>query len=288
MSKSKRKTYGEIFDSPEAFIRAVETRPIAPKWRKHTCLSKATEPKYTEFTGTKSIEEAIHLARYGWPEGRKYMSEAMAEISSIASMSAIPATQMDVAGQYPVAALAAAGDPECMVTPMPVEDRVKSTVKMLVNIALPGSTKEKNINNCGGAICTVIDNLETQGHRVELTLIDNIQTNDKIGDFFAPGLIAKQASEALDINTIAFWLSHPSALRRLMFRAIEWDDARICLYRSYGAVRPVCLSDFPDYDLVIDNLTLTGRCTSPQSAIDAVTEEINAQKDKHDKTKEAA
>ena len=92
--------YVYTFDRLSEFVNAVDVpRP------KYVASSTAWEID-REFCGA-TREAAFDMARMGWPEGRRNMVEAMAQARP--SIALAPAFMMDVAGAYPIAALAAAG-----------------------------------------------------------------------------------------------------------------------------------------------------------------------------------
>lgn len=198
----------------EALLREA-TKPTLSFYGKGAAYSNGRD-----FTGTSSFDEAVKLARCGWPEGRKLMVEAMA--SAATTTARVADYVMDVAGAYPVAALAAAGDPACMVCPAPVSDRVKPIIRLAVNRCASARYDEAELRSYGAAVASYVDALEGSGFRVEIDACVPL-TASGVGPTNLSCII-KQAHEPLEVDRIAFCLTHPSYLRRIMFGVIQSRD----------------------------------------------------------------
>jgi hypothetical protein len=170
-----------------------------------------------EFSGTRNFEQALDLAEKGWPEGRKKLMTAMATAQS--SPTFTPAITMDVAGAYPIAALAAAGDPCSMVDLAPVEDRVRPVVRLLIQRAGSAAYSVDEFMSYGAAIMSYIEGLEGAGFRCEITLCfaSNL-TSD--GDQCLTVLV-KRAEEPIELDRMAFVMVHPAMFRRICFAVYE-------------------------------------------------------------------
>jgi hypothetical protein len=165
------------------------------------------------FTGTDTFAEATGLARDGWPEGRAKMVRAMSAASALPEPT--PSYQMDVAGAFPVAAYASAGDPQSMWSPLPVSEQNKPILRIAVNIWASSAYDPPEFTNFGAAVLSYVDGLEAAGYRVELTAVCHAAS--RVKKFWTARVPLKGPDEALDIDRVAYFLTHPSALRRLMF-----------------------------------------------------------------------
>jgi hypothetical protein len=95
-----------VYDNLGSFIADAKRTPL-----NSNPSSRATSGEFNgEWSGTKTFEEAVDLAINGWPEGRKRLMTAMAAAQSAPAFT--PSLAMDVAGAYPIAALAEAPDPD--------------------------------------------------------------------------------------------------------------------------------------------------------------------------------
>lgn len=196
------------FDSLGEFIAAADVpRPVNP-------ASDTAWNVYHDDWAGGSREGAFDKARHGWPEGRAKMVDAMAKARP--SVSLPPAFTMDVAGAYPDPAAAAAGAPDCMVSFDPVEVRHKPIVRIAVNVWASGAYEPNEFTNYGAAVLSYIDAIESSGFRVELTMLCHCKMS-RTKDTYSGRVMIKRAEEPLDIDRVAFCLTHPSMLRRLWF-----------------------------------------------------------------------
>lgn len=169
-----------------------------------------------QWSGTDTFEEAVDLAIHGWPEGRKLLMTAMSEAQSAPRMT--PSMMMDVAGAYPVPALAAAGDPCSMVDLSPIEDRVRPIVRLVVQRGGSAAYEPNEFLNYGAAVLSYIEGLEAASFRVEI----EVSFAAKIGDIdHYLSVIAKRAEEPMEMDRLAYVLTHPAFFRRIAFGVKE-------------------------------------------------------------------
>lgn len=169
-----------------------------------------------KWSGTSTFAEAIDLAVNGWAEGCKRLMTAMAAAQSAPSLT--PALVMDVAGAYPIAALAAAGDPCSMVDLQPVEDRVRPIVRLVVQRGGSAAYDPEEFMNYGAAVLSYIEGLEAASFRVEIEVA--FAANIPPVDHYL-SVIVKRAEEPLEIDRLAYVLTHPAFFRRIGFAVKE-------------------------------------------------------------------
>jgi hypothetical protein len=188
-----------------------------------------------EFSGTRNFEQALDLAEKGWAEGRNKLMTAMA--TAQASPAFTPAITMDVAGAYPIAALAAAGDPCSMVDLAPVEDRVRPVVRLLIQRAGSAAYDVKEFMNYGAAIMSYVEGLEGAGFRCEITVCFASDFHSD-GDQFMTVLV-KRAEEPIELDRMAFVMVHPSMFRRIAFAVCEATEglSDVLSRNAYGYSR---------------------------------------------------
>lgn len=211
------KKHNFTFDSVESFAREA-SRGAAGEGAAWT-RNRQSKGKNADFSGTESFEEAARLARHGWPEGRARMVKGVEAVASSPAFERAAALFFDVAGAYPVAALAAAGVPECMVSPAPVSERARPIVRIAVSGSVSYNYGANEIFAYGAALLGVIDALETAEFRVELSVIFPAKAYN--GDKLCVAVRIKDAPDALDLDRAAFMLAHASTLRRLVFGVME-------------------------------------------------------------------
>ena len=98
------------FDSLDALVTAAS----APS----SWATRDSREGEFSFTGTRSFDQACEFARHGWQDGLSRMQCALDAVKASNTASGpAPGFLLDVAGAYPIAALAAAGDAFCMMAP---------------------------------------------------------------------------------------------------------------------------------------------------------------------------
>lgn len=207
------------FDSLEAFV-AEACKPA------HAIYDggAAHRPGEADFFGTASFDETLKMAREGWADGRRMFIAAMAQAAPTAAR--VADFTMDVAGAYPIAALAAAGDPASMVDFNPDVDRVRPIIRLALNRCASSAYSAKELTNYGAAVASYVDAIEASGYRVEIDAA-MICVDGNARHYYC-GVIVKQAHEPMEIDRMAFCLANPSYLRRLHFAVAqnrEDDDA---------------------------------------------------------------
>lgn len=200
------------YDNLSDFLKDAERKPL-----NHDAASRKTdEPGWS---GTQTFGDAIKLAREGWPEGRKNLMDAMAAAQSQPSMP--PSHTMEVAGAYPIAAIAAAGDPCSMVDLSPVEGRVRPIVRLVVCRNGSSAYGAAEFMNYGAAVLSYIEGLENAGFRVEIEMAFCGQYSRGNQSRHYIGVLIKRAEEPLEIDKLAFCLTHVAMFRRICFAVKE-------------------------------------------------------------------
>jgi len=228
------------FDTMEDFLHAMQTTKFHPQFRERASIHRDRN-----FTGTDTYEEALDLARWGWPEGTQRMQQAVDAIASSTAVQTVMSTMHDVAGAYPIAAYAAAGDPMCMVAPGEVLDSVRPVVRLYVSNTARANTEVESIMNYGAVVLSVVDALESGGFRVEITQGSPVAAFMKDNLVGECQIILKNADDALDIEKLSFALAHPSMLRRLQFR---WRETHTNGDFELGYGVPVQAKQGREYD----------------------------------------
>lgn len=211
--KTLVRDYYETFDALLASVCDESKRVTKEAYASH-------REKETDWAGTSTFDDAINLARYGWPEGREKMVSGMSEAVALKRPSAY-ALAYDVAGAYPDIVRYVGGDPMNMVTPGWEETNKRQIVPIVINVAASSAVSTEAIINRGVAVLTMIDEIEAAGYRVELTISWCCEANVKPVGLIDISVIAKRAEDHLSLDTLAFMLAHPSMIRRVFFAAYE-------------------------------------------------------------------
>lgn len=200
------------FDSPAQFIDYVQHTAAAEGWTDDRRASRDTQ-RYN-FTHSTGWGEAIQLATQGWQEGLKRVTK---ELGMTPSTGKSKVTLHDVAGDYPIVAKAIIGVPDSMVRRVNSVGKRRPIINLLVNVGAPAMFNSTAIENRGVAIASVIDQLEDMGYSVGLSVVSYAVgmrgANGNCGVTFP----VKRAGEAMSLENMMFFTSHPAFLRRLVF-----------------------------------------------------------------------
>lgn len=199
----------------------------------HTAVDD--EPR--KFNGKVTHLQACNLAEYGWPEGRKFMSEVDFDIDQNARDFIVENEERiyDVSGAYPDVPRAIAGDPCCMVE-ITRSDASTKIVPVLIDITTPWTTKAESIMRRGGAVVSWLDHLENKGWSTELTIRFSGSSYGK--PIFCQQVVVKQAGEPFDTDRLLFIMAHPGGLRRLMFHLQDLAPDSAMVGRGRGSFCP--------------------------------------------------
>lgn len=194
------------------------TKPKSKYWKEEA----ASRDGDFDFTHTHSFNEALDLAANGWPEGRSNFADVAA--SAVKQMEETrPSYGYDVAGMYPSVPRFLGGDPESMVTFDPDMMGRKHVIPVYVSFTFSWSNKASAITNRGAAIAGLVDRLENAGHSVQLVAYGHLKGH---GITLWSEYELKSAGEPLDLDMMAFALTHPSTFRRIYFAAMEANGDR--------------------------------------------------------------
>lgn len=215
-----RKIEHEInFSSFEDFLKAS---------RKNAREDESSHTGSPQFTGTRSYNEAVELARKGWPEGRNAMEMVRSEISTkIYQKIQKQEVYRDVAGAYVDVGAFLSGEPENMMEFHEVEKPGPRVVKLAIKGNYNCNLSKEKVNWWGVAVLALIDSLEYAGTRVEIDWVASIYNHKDQHTRSVTRCNIKQSDEALDVDRLAFMLGHPSMLRRLWFGVAEGAPDKI-------------------------------------------------------------
>jgi hypothetical protein len=236
------------------------------KWRGD---SSVTDNDGYQWTYNLSYAQAIRMATTGWPEGR----ERLAKLAMTPPERTKYMPVFDVAGERPDIDRYLTGDPRNMVShtrkriPRPI-------VRLLLNIGASAYVQGSQMTNFGVALVSLINQLESDGKRIEVDLVYNVMMSQ--GARCHVGWGVKAADQYLDLDQIAFACAHPAAFRRLGFALFERLAPQ---YEHYAYGRPLDTNESdlrelqaPADSIVIDGAWIWPRCHSAESARQALEE----------------
>lgn len=167
--------------------------------------------------GTKSWEEAVELARYGWDEVAKDMTAQLKVALKNTKTDEIVKNVLDVCGYQANVPMYLAGVPTNMIR----QNRVRQKAKV-VNVIKPmGATanvSREQYVKAGVECMRIINALEKKGYAVNLFIASASKVNDRYATFMVK---VKSSSERLNVSKLAFFLASPSVHRRFNFSLIQ-------------------------------------------------------------------
>lgn len=211
--KHDKKAFTVSYDSIEAYLHQVEHGDVLNNARDQRKLVPTPEHSSWKWAGAVDLQGALNLARLGYSEGTQKLSVALAGAKS--QVARAPAYTMDVAGAHPAAHLAAAGDPACMVSFLPNQDRHRPIVKLAVAGNMLAENSPEKFRTYGAALVSYVDALETAGSRVELYKVMTVETG--VRNWFTTLVKLKSPEQPLELDRMAALFIHPASLRRIEF-----------------------------------------------------------------------
>lgn len=224
-----QKIYLQRFESVSEFKVTTANRSLSTL--EHKSCASQTEGD-VGFYGCE-FDEAIALCEKGWPEGAKKL--APAQFSAEAGTEKFMEPVYDVAGDDVDVGRFVEGDPECMIS-YEVREKQGKTVRIGFSCCYSCGTATETIIKCGREVVAAVDAAEREGYRVELTAEWAIAGGGKYNEsIILTQVVVKQAQDALDIDSVAFVIAHPSAFRRMVFGV--WEQLPTAVREGFNVVR---------------------------------------------------
>lgn len=173
------------------------------------------------FVRLPSWEACEAAVRGGWPEGvqavRPLVEGLEKEVGKgVLKDEYMPATQ----GLFFDMGLVLSGEPECWLQTEQTEQECSGAriITLAVNTTVSGSISSDTIIQRGAAVLGLAMLLERAGRAVRVVVGD---ATTKDGYTLYSEIIVKEAGQPFDVDSLAFWLVCPDALRRCFFRICE-------------------------------------------------------------------
>lgn len=212
-------------DRFETFEKFLEQALVVPK-KQDSCSSRVDRGQYDDWAGTQTFEQAVELARRGWPEGAAKALELRAEVeSAVRDLINARSTSytFDVAGEFVDVGRFLSGEPECFGSEsQDYGNNAKPVVKIVANLAASGAVSPQSLFVRGAAIVAAVDILEALGRRVEVWASKgSARVRGSDNGAYETHVLVKKADQPLDIDRLGFVIAHPASLRRLFFSLME-------------------------------------------------------------------
>jgi hypothetical protein len=267
------------FECWDDLLEMADKNPDSDDWR-------SSRNSDTGWSGTPSFKAAMKLCREGWPAGRKKILDLKDKLKDdfFNKMKKVD-IQWDVVGEQVDVGRFIEGVPECMAVFNTKDGMGKGVVTIMLNIAASNNVPTDVITRRGAAALTIVDVLEDMGFRCEVRFGQAVKpsgygtTRD---DFYEVATVLKHAAQAVDLDTLAFALAHPSMLRRIIF-SVEENEEEAIRYRfgftkelgGYGY--PAEMRSLDDVDMLFPHLNYSEkeRFKNDDKTVNWVTEQIN-------------
>lgn len=181
--------------------------------------AEGTGPSREEFTGTKNLDEAINLLKFGWDKGVEDLSKKI----DLATNSRTIKSEYNVVGGNCSVPRYLQGIPTNMILQKYVEKKDK-VITICKNISYSSYITKNQILDESAKAIQVVQKLEAQGYKVNLYVIFAGNNHNDGNKEIIVKLKIKSSSERLNLKKMSFPLMHPSFLRRIVLKLIENDE----------------------------------------------------------------
>lgn len=236
----KDKLRGEIFDSVMEFSNHLKNATENNAFTGKTLSSKLINDKKTKSTGTSSFEEAQQLLTNGYPEGLKAILKAEGIIKT--SESNRPKDENSFMGYRPNVQRYLMGLPTNMVRRDP--NQIKCHIlDLYYDAGGSGGVDFETLACAGKNLMTLVQYYEKNNVKVNLYVLTGTTADE------TEALVAvkvKDAKQKLNPLLISYPMTHPSFLRRHIFRWIETSKCTDSIAYTFGygwVLRDRCRSE---------------------------------------------
>lgn len=195
--------------------------------------SNSSSEGSADFTGTESFSEAEDLRKYGDKKSKDKIIKVKETTDKVFEKYIGQKVRLynDVVGFQPIVPNAILGLPLSMVNQKRLPKKVK-TIDIFYNASIACNVIKEDIELKGAYVLSAIDALERSGYRVNLYIGCISMVKNKPHGYF---LNVKKAEQPLNLLKVAYYIVHPSFLRRTTFRICENEKELIdCTHDGYG------------------------------------------------------
>lgn len=198
----------------DAFIARAAERITNPPLR--GAEDVGTSWKHGKEWHMMSLEEAVNMAQYGWPDGTKQIAKTLDTLPP--DDEALPDWNMDVSGSICNVPAYLAGEPECMWR-MSECKRSERRVSLIVQAHVPSKAAVQEVMNYAISVAAIVRSLEASG--INVSIYSLMYTRGAATEIdLGYGSVVKEFGEPMDLAKIAFAM-HPVWFRRIHF---AWQE----------------------------------------------------------------
>lgn len=217
ISKNGRRSHYKFeFQSMGEFIKYLKDNDSTPK-----NYSDKYEQVYTNsrraWYGSRNLDDAIETCENGWTEKAKRLTTKIKTYSTTSDFTKYQKRFIDQAGFQPIVPLYLAGVPNNMMNSR-FEQKKQKVITITKSVGYRGEVSLQQIEEESLKTLSIVKMLESKGYRINLNVCNTWKACDNT---ITLKINIKKANEKLNISKVAFPLTHPSMLRRLIFRFRE-------------------------------------------------------------------
>lgn len=232
-----------------------------------------------EWSGTKSLPEAVHLAVDGWHDVRPEVQKMFDSLESQLALALDEqyAIRYDYSGDSVDMGRYVSGDPECMMDYVTEpQARMGKVVRIMVAGVASAYVTPEQIRARGVAVCALVDVLHKMGVGIELWTEQCYLRQDGGYGKRKPStkrysMLVKlhDSADMMDIDDIMYAIAHPSMLRRIGFAGVEQMEwATEFTSNAYGMPDDMQCADLVgDVDVTVEKLQNGGRWGSEDAIL---------------------
>ena len=219
MKKELVKTnhYKFEFQSMGEFIKYLRDNDSAPKRYSNEYERECTNLRRAWYC-SRNLDDAIEICETGWFEKAKRLTTRIKTYSTTSDFTKYQKRFIDQAGFQPIVPLYLAGMPNNMMNSK-FDQKKQKIITITKSIGYRGDVSPMQIEEESLKTLSIVQMLESKGYRVNLNICNTWFDQSK--NHITLKINIKKANEKLNISKIAFPLTHPSMLRRLIFRFRE-------------------------------------------------------------------
>lgn len=211
-----RSHYKFEFQSMGEFIKYLRDNDSTPKSYSDKYEKECTNLRYAWY-GSRNLDDAIETCETGWTEKAKKLTTKIKTYSTTSDFAKYQKRFIDQAGFQPIVPLYLAGMPNNMMNSK-FEQKKQKIITITKSVGYRGEVTVQQIEEESLKTLSIVKMLESKGYRVNLNICNTWRASRNT---ITLKINIKKANEKLNISKIAFPLTHPSMLRRLIFRFRE-------------------------------------------------------------------
>lgn len=184
------------------------------------------------WSGSATMQDAINIARTGWPEGARQARDVLARLDAPRPLQRQRAHGL-AGGSVNVGRMLA-GNPSHM------RQRLNLPGRKIVTIYVEGTfsagIEPEQIIMRATIIAAACDRLEQRGYSCEIVTVFTVTSDgvDGLNCMHQVALTVKTAGQRLNLDDVVFGIGHPAVFRRFVFGLVECETALQHIWFSQG------------------------------------------------------